>query len=1125
MEKTLNNQLPGRCFARCKALLLCLLFACGPLMAQNITLTMERATIKTILREIQTQTNYRFVYNDALVEMETITSLIVKDAPLLSVLKQLLEGKGIAYEIKDNQVILFPQGQAPPTSTLLTVRGTVTSAEDATPVSFVTVTVKGNDKLITSTDLEGKFVLPNVPANALLVFSFIGYSTQEIAVNNRTVVNISIYPDATILDEAMVVAYGTVKRGSYSGSASVVRNETIKDVPMMSVEQALAGSVPGMHVSAQSGQLGSQSEIRVRGIGSFNAGNNPLYVVDGIAMISGDLAGFSLWSIGSSNFLDAANIESVTVLKDAAAASLYGARGANGVILITTKTGKQGKAITTFKTSFGFSDFAVNNYPLVTDQEHEMLTREMVTNYAEMTPSVWNNATYNYSMDNYVNNRTEYYYPSKKEGWEYVNWRKTMFRVATTQNYELSVSGGNSDSRLFASASYNDAKGISLLNQMKRVSSSVNANHKVTKFLNLGINTQYVFTDQDGYQEAAGNRDDPWFLTTTRLTPRFAFKKPDGTYAHFGPAASESYDGTVFRNPYADMDYQIGNSKQYRTLLKGFAELDILQCLKLKSIISFDNTRTDTRYAWMVGHQLGQQYANGYVADRFVTWRRLVSSSTLNFNKTFLDKHTTSIMVGWEAEDQRRLYTDLSKNDFANFALTSTYLASEIRNAYTMDDVQTLLSFISNFNYEYDSRYYFTATYRKDGSSRLGPETRWGNFWSVSGSWRLGNESFVTSIDWINDLKFRGSYGTNGRLPSSFYAWQTLYAYGRYDGDNASYPSSYASRNLSWETNYAWNVALEGEVFNRFSFTADYYNRTTKDMLLSANIPSVTGFTSSTKNTGSMLNRGVELSCNVKIFKNTDLKWEVGLNWSTLHNEILALSEEDEIQVSAPYIRTKGYSFYQYYTREYLGADPQNGLPMYYTNTPLTDKGIFGPTEKEITNVSSQAASVILEGKTGIPKGFGGITSKVSYKNLSLSLNFNYEYGHYVWDRATLYIRHDGYYPFYNMSKDMLRRWQKPGDVTDVSKPMISNQGRSYNSDAWLYKGDFLRLKNVTLSYNLPKEMLSKISIKSARAYMSGANVLTLTGLDFDPEVTFGGDNSWSTPPIKTLTFGLEISF
>ncbi|MCL1973813.1 MAG: TonB-dependent receptor [Bacteroidetes bacterium] len=992
------------------------------------------------------------------------------------------------------------------------VTGTVTASEDGSPVSFATIAVKGSNNSITTTDLDGRFVFANIPGNAVLVVSFIGYTTQEVAVNNRTVVNITLSPSATSLEELMVVAYGTVKKASYSGSASVVKNETIKDVPLISVEQALAGSVPGMQITSNSGQPGADTQIRIRGVGSFNAGNRPLYVVDGIPITSGDWSDANIVT-SSMNFLDPSNIETITVLKDAAAAALYGSRAANGVILITSKTGKQGRVVSTFKASVGFSTFAVHNYPLCNDAEKEMLVKETLRNTAADNESVW--ASYG-SIDAYVNNRTEYYYPAIKPGYEYTKWYDQLFRTAVAQNYEASVSGGNADSRVFGSVAYTKTLGVSNIAQMNRISTALNASHKLNKFLTVGGSSQFSSTDQDGFQDEPGQRDSPWYAYVVKLTDRFPLKNPDGTYY------LESYDGTAFRNPVPGLDKQIANSKQARVLLQGWAEASLLKVLKLKTTVNYDGFRVDDRFAWLVGHQYGEVYGMGYVGDRYTRVNRLVSSTVLNYAQSFKEKHNLAVMVGWEAESSKEQYSDVSKADFANYSLTSTDLASTVRGAYTINDEVSLLSLISNFNYDYDAKYYLSATFRRDGSSKLSPAKRWGNFWSASGSWRIINEAFMKDISWMNDLKIRGSYGVSGTLPSSYYGWQTTYDYSQYGDENISYPYSYADRNLTWETNYIWNVAIEGRVFNRFSFIAEYYNRTTKDLLLNASIPSTTGFTSTLRNVGSMLNRGVELSLNVDIIKKGDIQWSMGMNWNSLYNEILSLSREDEtIPNNSFYIWKKGYSFYQYYTREYIGADPQTGAPRYYRNNTLAD----GTLNKEITNSTSSASSAIIEGKTGLPKGYGGINTNLSWKNLSLFLNFNYQYGNYVLDDTTDRIRLDGQNLFNNLSKEQLKRWQNPGDVTDVPRPTLTTQGGNYNSTRWIRKGDFLRLKSMTLSYSLPRDIASKLALNGARIYCSGSNLFTLTGLDFDPEVPFGGRSYMRVPPMKTITFGVEISF
>ncbi|HON54815.1 MAG TPA: TonB-dependent receptor plug domain-containing protein, partial [Bacteroidales bacterium] len=373
------------------------------------------------------------------------------------------------------------------------VSGTVTDASDGTGIPYATVMVKGTS-IATMADIKGAYSLNKVPSNAILVFSSIGYQTIEIPVEGRSIVNAVMSQQAVGLDEVMVVAYGSVKKGSYSGSATMIKGDAIKDIPVMTFEQAITGAVPGVSIAQTSGQPGGLPEIRIRGFSSFNAGNDPLYVIDGIPATSGDLSSANIWS-STMNYLNPSDIETITILKDAAAASLYGSRAANGVILITTKKGQVGKIVSTFKASVGVSYFAYNNYPLANDQEAEMLHREAWTNYANDNPSSW--ASYG-SISAYVNTKVEQYYPAKKEGYQYVDWEDVLFRNAISQNYEYSISGGGPFSKTYASVGYNEQQGVNVMENLKRISATINAEAQASKHIKVGGSFQFSSTNQKG---------------------------------------------------------------------------------------------------------------------------------------------------------------------------------------------------------------------------------------------------------------------------------------------------------------------------------------------------------------------------------------------------------------------------------------------------------------------------------------------------------------------------------------------------------------------------------------------------------------------------------------------------
>ncbi|MFA5202503.1 MAG: TonB-dependent receptor [Bacteroidales bacterium] len=995
------------------------------------------------------------------------------------------------------------------------ITGTVTDASDGSPVPYASIIIKGAQTTI-ATDANGSYTFNNVPENAVLIFSSIGYKTIEIPVDKRTRIDVSLSQESVGLEELMVVAYGTVQKGSYSGSATQIKQDKFKDVPVVSFEQAIVGAVPGVQITQRSGQPGALPEIRVRGFGSFNAapeGNNnmndPLYVIDGVPATSGDWGSDNI-SISSMNFLNPGDIESVTILKDAAAASLYGSRASNGVILITTKTGKKGKPVSSFRANVGLSYFAMNNYPLATEEETEILLRESYTNYGNDNPVSWQ--PYG-SLDTYVNEMVEKYFPSKKSEYIYVDWEKELFRIGVSQNYEYSISGGGDNSKIFASLAYNDEKGVNVIEYLKRITATINADAKIGKHLTIGGSVQFSNQNQSGHQDGAA-KDNPFYLWKVHLTSRWPFQ-----YASDGSYWMGSYNGGSQRNPVSQFDLQINDAKQLRMILKGWAELRISDNLKIKTIISNDYLHVHDRFGWLYGHVNFTAYGNGYMSDRYRFVNKLVSSTVANFNKSF-DNHHISAMAGWEAEQEHFLYTRVGMVDFTNFGATQSALATTLDEAYTYVADANLLSAVSNLNYDYDSRYYLSASFRRDGSSRLSHKNRWGSFWSVSGSWKLSNELFMSNINWINDLRIRGSYGTSGTLPSKRYGYMAVFDYNTYGTEGAGYPDNLANSDLTWEKNKNWNIAFDARLFDRLDLTAEYYNKLTTDLLLDATVPSTTGFTSALTNIGSMVNRGIELAFNVDIIKKRGMTLSFGANWSSLYNEILALSEEGEQIVSRPWIRKAGYSYVQYYTKEYYGSDPQTGTPLYYSNKLLAD----GTRDRTLVT-RSEASSAILEGMTAIPKGFGGFNASFTWQSLSVSMAWSYKYGHYIWDNGVDDMETDGYNSYANIAASQVGRWQQAGDNTYLPRRIAGNTGGGYyDSSRALKKGDYLRLKNLTVSYTLPIKAQRFLHLSNARIYLAGTNLLTFTGLNFDPEVRADGYYSFSFPALRTVTLGIEIS-
>lgn len=1026
------------------------------------------------------------------------------------------------------------------------VTGTVTAKDDGLPIPYVTIQIKGS-KQGGYTDENGKYSM-SVPKDAVLIFSSVGFINVEIPVEGKSVINVVMDVDAVALEETIVVAYGTVKKGSYSGSASVVKENALKDAPVVSFEQVLSGKAAGVQVASSSGQPGSEVSIDIRGYGSFNAGNQPLYVIDGVPATSGDYSSGNI-STSAMNFLNPSDVESITILKDAAAASLYGSRASNGVILITTKKGKAGKLTSTFKANVGMSYFAYDNYPLASDSQAEALHRESWTNYANNNPSAWKGYS---SISDYVNAQVAKNYPAKDESkYIYKDWEDVLFRTGVAQTYEYSISGGGEKGKIYASLAYTDQQGVVSIDYLRRFSTTVNGETQIGKRLKIGGTLQYSWQYQDGHQDGQSSKDNPFYQWKVILNERWPYQYKDGSLylEAFNPSLS-----TI--NPVASYEAQVNDARQNRLIMKGWAEFKFTDWLTAKTILSSDWLYVHDRFGWLYGHPNFYAYSDvgGYMSDRHRNINRLVSSSTVNFDKTW-NKHHVSAMLGWEAEKETYRMTRVGKIDFSYQGAEESIFGAKFDDGYSWSREGSLLSFLSRVAYDYDNKYYLTGTYRRDGSSKLAPDTRWGDFWSVSGSWRFSNEKFI-DFEWLNDAKLRGSYGTSGTLPTDYFGWMSTYSYTFYGETGASYPSRISNTDLTWEKNKNWNIGLDATIFDRYTFSVEYFNRKTTDLLLDASIPSSTGFGSTLMNIGAMRNDGWELSLNVDIIKKNDWDFSFGVNWSKVNNEVLALSTDDEVITSTPHIWQKGYAFYQYYTREYLGVCPEDnymgnsrlkaGYPMYaegsfYKKGETVDTDVILKDGTKVEKGSTMpkdsynyyptnrqnSSSMIIDGKTAIPKGYGGFNFDLRWKDLSLSMAWAYKYGHYIWDEGVEQMENDGYYSFHrNISKNQLNPWSETNKNSSVPMRVSgNNQGGYYYSSRFMKKGDYLRLKNLTVSYNLPKTFVNKIGMSNARVYVAGSNLLTFSGLDIDPEVRANGRYRYSMPALRTVSLGVEVSF
>ncbi len=1036
----------------------------------------------------------------------------------------------------------------------ITVSGTITASEDGSPIPFANVHVRGTMIGTSSNDL-GQYQLEKVPVNAILVFSSIGYTNREIPLNGRAVLDIALDPDAQALEEVIMVAYGTAKKGTYTGAASVVKKDAIKDLPTTSFEQALNGKVAGMQITTNSGQAGSTSAIRVRGIGSMNASNEPLYVIDGVPVISGSagqMGGYIYTSNNIMSTLNPSDIESITVLKDAAAASLYGSRAANGVVVITTKQGKSGKPQISFKASVGITpSFATVNFDIASPEDQVKLYYENFWNadkYDGKTDLVasttalrqlnrrFNKHGYTFSApDNTINSlKIEGMTDGieNREG-KYFNWEDVLFRTAIYQTYDLAISGASDFANYYTSFSYTDEQGRSTINDFNRIAGRVNLTQKVGKFVEFNTNVNVAKTNKKGFNDTRDTRGNYFMQSRNLLWPLYwptDYKTGDPYKARYG---SYAYNPVFYNNEWEN------SSNTLRLTAAETVTIKILPELFVKSVFSYDYTQVADEIYFSADHyNAGYDENNNRVStitNMGTNYNKIVSSTTANYNKTF-GKHTISLLAGFEAEKNISSFLRGSGENQPTSSLKVISTAGKLdAGGYYWGN--SMLSLLSRAEYNYDNKYYASASFRRDGSSRLGIAKRWGNFWSVAGSWRITEEEFMKDQSIISNLRLRASYGINGTLPSNNYGWRSLVAFGaKYMAQPGGGIANIADPNLSWETSYTTNLALEFGLFDQRVFgTVEVFNRDSKNLLQDVPISLITGFSSTLKNIGEINNKGLEIELGGEIIRNNQLKWNVSLTGSFVNSKVVKLYGGQDIiwydptgdDYRAKFIYREGENMLSLYGLEWAGTDRETGKNVWYVNDPDDPtKGAFKLNGRGASFDYSDANEVILG--SAQPKFFGGINTDVTWKGVTLGLNFIYKLGGYTYNAVARDVNDDGYYWERIMSQYCFdNRWTPENkDAKYPQRIAIDMEDVNQKSSRHMNSATFLRLKNVSLAYTFPKSLISKANISNLRVFFNGSNLLTLAAhKEYDPEVNEYGSRGWEIPLGKTYTFGLEFTF
>ena len=979
------------------------------------------------------------------------------------------------------------------------VNGTVLGIDNQEPVIGATVLVVGS-KTGTVTDMDGKFSL-KVPAGATLQVSFIGMRMEKIKAKPEML--IYLHPDSELLEEVVVTGYGNVSKSSYTGAASILSTEKQRDLPVISVTQMMEANLPGVSLSSASGTPGSNTSIRIRGIGSISGSNEPLYVLDGVPVQSGNMSpnDMNTGGLGILNTLNPADIENITILKDAASSSLYGARGANGVVLITTKKGKEGKTTYNVKASFGISDLAYQFRPTMGGDERRELIWEGLRNSMVDSGSSMEEAA------RYADSQIDVYAPKPANG--YADWDDALFRKAQQQNYDFSLRGGSENTRFAGSVNYTKQENVAYNSGFERYSGHLNFNNKFKKF-DVGMNALFSLTKEKPLPGGT-YYSNPMYALKTALNPSIPIYNEDGSY-------NTDITSINNMNPVYENEINQHKSQVARTFASIEAGYTIVEGLRLSTVFNVDYTHTkDFRY--FSPESSDGKSPNGQGDIYSIENLTYNSNTRLNYTRTFGD-HSIDVLAAYEIQRWDREYMaseaknySTGKKNVLDNASTPVYIGHNVSG-------DAMLSYVLRANYDYKKRYYVSVSFRRDGSSRLDPSNRWDNFWAVSASWRLSQEKFMKPLEsWLSDAKLRVSYGVNGNIPGNLYDYYGLYDMSySYNDQPAMVESNLANPDLSWEKNYALNVGVDFFLFSRLNLSVDWYVRNTKDLLLSRSVNPVTGFSSITDNIGKMRNKGVEIELSSTNIDRNDFLWTTAFNLSHNKNEVIKLADVSEYYTDSYYIVKEGYSLGTIALREYAGVDPENGKPMYYSNV-LVD----GERSREIVYDPNEAVSVPLANI--YPKVSGGLTNTFRYKMFDLSFNLSYSLGGHSYDSGMWAIQDDGYSSYAPKSVELRRRWQKPGDITDVPRYVNGQEfGGYWHSSRGIHSTDHLRLKSLILGVNAPRKWLNPVGLSMARIYFSGTNLLTWAKYDqYDPELQ--GTVGFDIPPLKTFSVGLEVEF
>lgn len=1045
----------------------------------KLSLNVDNVPLIKVLETIEQNSEFSFFYRNKDLDLNRQITIHADKVLISKVLSEVLKGQDVTYTIADRHIILYvPEKNLQDTLKQFPLSGSVTD-QNGDPLIGVNVVIKGS-QTGTITDIDGKYTLTVPSAGSVLVFSFIGYRSLEVPVMGRNYIDVVMEEEVQALDEVIVVGYGSQRRRDITTSVVSVSTADIAERPIVMATQAIQGKAAGVQVIQPSGKPGSGLSIRVRGSTSIQAGNEPLYVVDGIPTTDIQM-------------INPNDIESIQILKDASSAAIYGARAANGVVLISTKRGKSDQTKVSLYSNFGVSNIDYMIDALNTEQYRDLMNEI----YGEGTVP-----------DSYTN---------------YTNWIDETFKTGSFRNYQISVAGGNQKNRYYLSGGSLQEKGIVRPASYGQYSLRLNVDNQVKEWLKLKTNLSFANSNRHDAEDNMSVARGGIILSAINTPPFLHVWNPN-------PGLENQFDPNPFQpsweNPVAYMS-RAGREKANRFI--GNIQGDITL---IKSLVYRINLGTDYR-AWQwsqyidpVKTSYGRQENGRASLDNNTTLNWLLEN-TIEFSNSWND-HNLTALIGTTMQENRWEMSSITAKDFPkNTSVKTLNVANQIENAYSLRSEWAILSYLGRLAYNYQSKYLFTANFRYDGSSKLAKEHRWGFFPSFSAGWRLSEEPFLKDISAVNDLKIRAGWGQNGNQEGiADYASYGLFTAVRQPlTDPLSGPalqrSTFENKDLRWETTTQTNIGIDLTMFDsRVSFTAEAYIKKTKDLLLNVRVPRIGYADYITRNDGKMENKGMEFSLSTKNFTG-NFAWSTDLNISINKNKVTELGLNKVYDFASIYsngenaIRLQpGLPLGTFFGYVAQGVDPETGMVRY---KDLDNSGNITPNDRTIIGYAQ-------------PDFIYGMTNTFSWKGFRLNIFLQGVQGNQVFNASR--IDTEGMYDHKNQSTRVLLRWKYPGQITEVPKA-TTDMANVHNSTRFIENGSYLRVKDITLAYAFQSSLVQRLKLSGLTLYATAQNLLTLTKYTgFDPEVNAYGTSGvelgidyGTYPHARTFIFGLNVEF